>query len=63
MAKMHPFRAKGSYPPPGVGPHRDVAGLADRELAAGPAVSIGGAGTFDGVLLTGIVAVLLAGLL
>ena len=29
----------------------------------GPAVSIGGAGTFNGVVLTGIAAVLLAGLL
>ncbi len=33
-----------------------------RQLGA-PVVSIGGAGTFDGVFITGIVAVLLAGLL
>jgi uncharacterized membrane protein len=33
-----------------------------RRLGA-PLISIGGAGTFDGVFITGIVAVLLAGLL
>jgi len=38
-------------------------GLVYPPLAGAPVVSIGGAGTFDGVFITGIIAVLLASLL
>jgi Protein of unknown function (DUF1614) len=38
----------------------DLANLSHIEGLAAPVVSIGGAGTFDGVFLTGIIAALLA---
>jgi len=41
----------------------DLAHLPKVRRLGAPVVSIGGAGTFDGVFLTGIVAVVLAGLL
>ncbi len=40
----------------------DIANLGQLQTLGAPVASIGGAGTFDGVFLTGIVAVLLAGL-
>jgi uncharacterized membrane protein len=41
----------------------DLANLAKLDGLGTPAASIGGAGTFDGIFLTGILAVLLAGLM
>jgi len=41
----------------------DLANLGKVRRLGAPVASIGGAGTFDGVFLTGIIAVLLAGLL
>ncbi len=40
----------------------DIANLGQLQTLGAPVASIGGAGTFDGVFLTGIVAVLLSGL-
>ncbi len=41
----------------------DLANLGKVRRLGAPVASIGGAGTFDGVFLTGIIAVVLAGLL
>jgi len=40
-----------------------MVGYTERLRLGAPVVSIGGAGTFDGVFITGIIAVLLASLL